>query len=174
MDTHANDTLNTIFSRKSVRNMVPGTVGKETLELLIRAGMAAPSAKNTQPWEFIAITGRQTLDALADGLPFAKMLKQAGGAIVVCGDMKNEGGLTHWAEDCAAATQNILLAAESLGLGAVWTAAFPDEARIATVRANTSIPEHIVPLCVIPIGAPTGTDQPKDKFKPERIHWERW
>lgn len=174
MDTYPNETLKTIFSRKSVRNMAGGPIERHTLELLIRAGMAAPSAKNTQPWEFIAITDRKTLDALADGLPYAKMLKQAGGAIIVCGDMTNEGGLVHWAEDCAAATQNILLAAESLGLGAVWTAAFPDEARIATVRANTSIPDHIVPLCVIPIGTPIGTDLPKDKYKPERIHWERW
>lgn len=174
MDKHPNETLKTIFSRKSVRNMTPDAIEKSTIELLIRAGMAAPSAKNTQPWEFIAITNRQVLDAMADGLPYAKMLKQANCAIIVCGDMENEGGLTHWAEDCAAATENILLAAESMGLGAVWTAAFPDESRIATVRASTQIPEHIVPLCVIPIGTPTGTDQPKDKYKPERIHWERW
>jgi nitroreductase len=169
-----NETIKTIFERKSVRNMELKPIEKSTLELLIRAGMAAPTAKNTQPWEFIAITDRKTLDALADGLPYAKMLHQAGAAIIVCADMNNEGGRTHWTEDCAAATQNILLSAESLGLGAVWTAAYPDPARIETVRKCTLIPENIEPLCVVPIGFPIGNDKPKDKYKPEKIHWERW
>ena len=173
-NVNMNETINTIFERKSVRHLIPKEINKSEFDLLLRAAMAAPTANNSQPWEFIAIFDREMLDFLADGLIYGKMLKQSSAAIVVCGDLNNEKGRNHWIEDCAAATQNILLAAESMKIGAVWTAVYPDSVRIETVRKATGIPENIIPLSVIPLGYPTGEDKPKDKFKPNRIHWERW
>lgn len=176
-EMEANPTLETIFERKSVRNFTDEPVAMAMLTELVRAGMAAPTARNSQPWQFVIVTDRKMLNDLGEALPNARMLLGATAAIVVCGDM--ERALTgvsqdYWVQDCSAATQNILLAAESMGLGAVWTAAFPYEARMAPVRQALGLPAHIIPLNVIPIGHPIGEDQPKDKWDPERVHLNAW
>ena len=170
-------TLDIIHQRKSVRNFTDQKVSKDQLETIVKAGMAAPTAVNKQPWAFVAIDDRATLDKLGDKLPYAKMLKQATSAIVVCGDLnKTLKGWEEifWVQDCSAATQNILLAAEAMGLGAVWTAAYPAKDREKSVIDILNLPKHIIPLCVIPIGYPTGKDKPKDKWKPENLHWQKW
>ena len=173
-----NPTLESIFSRKSVRNFVENKpVEREKLEMLVRAAMAAPTAVNAQPWTFIIVTRRELLDSLAETLPYAKMLFFASAAIIVCTDsslMLPELGAQFWIQDCSAATENLLLAAESMGLGAVWTAAYPIPERIESIHKVLELPSNIIPLNVIPVGYPTGEDKPKDKWKPERIHWEKW
>jgi len=172
-----NQTLMTILNRKSVRKFSDQPVSKEQLETILRAGMAAPSAVNIQPWAFIAVTSREILDELNDRLPYAKMLRQSSAAIVVCGDLSktNDAGYKdYWVQDCSAATQNILLAAEALGLGAVWTAVYHEQDRIDTVRDILNLPDHIIPLNVIPIGRPADDSPVKDKWKPENIHWDVW
>jgi nitroreductase len=169
--------LNIILERKSVRHFTAQPVSKSILETLMRAAMAAPSAKNRQPWDFIAVTDRNTLDSMANRLPYCKMLLQAPAAIIVCGNMQkiaNESDKNYWTQDCAAATQNILLAAEAIGLGAVWTAAYPYKERTIVVVEALQLPDDVVPFCVIPVGYPTGEDLPRDKYKPENIHWEKW
>lgn len=169
--------LEVIHSRKSVRHFTGEVVGSAELETIVRAGMAAPSARNLQPWAFVVVTERSLLDSLGEALPYAKMLNKAGAAIVVCGDMNKAATNTktdYWVQDCSAATQNILLAVEALGLGAVWTAAFPYDERINPVRRVLNLPDNLIPLNVIPIGHPTGEDQPKDKWKPENLHWNNF
>ncbi len=170
------DALEMLFGRKSVRHFTGAVVNQTEIETLLRAGMAAPSAVNRQPWAFVAVTQRDLLDRLAEGLPYAKMLDKAGAAIIVCGllEKANAGIRQYVIIDCSAATENILLAAEALGLGAVWTAAYPRPEREAWVREVLTLPENVVPLCVIPVGHPTGEDQPKDKYNPEAIHWQKW
>ena len=165
------DALENIMGRKSVRKYLPKPVEKEKIEVLLKAGMAAPSGKDVRPWELIVIDDREVLDSMAAVLPYAKMLKEAPMAIVVCGDTTKS---SYWYLDCSAATQNVLLAAEALGLGAVWTAAYPYEDRIDVVRQNTGLPENIVPLCVIPIGYPDGPQKAKDKFDPQRVHRNKY
>jgi nitroreductase len=169
-------TLSVIHSRKSVRNFIEGkTVSRETLDAVVRAGMAAASAMNLQPWQFIVIDDRAILDTLAAGLPYAKMLYQASAAIAVCGDTTvTTGNSAFWELDCSLASGNILLAVEAVGLGAVWTAVHPDAGRIAVVRNSLHIPEHIIPLNVIPIGYPAGEDAPKDKYDSAKIHRNGW
>jgi nitroreductase len=170
------DALTVIHSRKSVRNFTGEGVTAEQLDILLRAGMCAPTAVNMQPWSFVVVTSRSMLDSLADGLPFAKMLYKAGAAIIVCAipekafDKRTEYAII----DCSLASENILLAAEAIGLGAVWTAAYPYDDRAGFVRKVLNIPQDIIPLNVIPIGHPTGEDKPKDKYKPENIHKEKW
>jgi len=166
-------TLKTIFSRKSVRRYTGVAPTLDQLTLLVKAGMAAPTAVNRQPWEFIIVTDAGKLAQLNERLPHAKMITKAGAAIVVLGDKlrQHKGPDTDfWITDCSAAIQNILLAAEAIGLGAVWTAAYPDPERIAAVREVLGVKaEHLVPLAVIPVGHPTGEDQPKDKWDPSRV-----
>ncbi|MDE7149047.1 MAG: nitroreductase family protein [Bacteroidales bacterium] len=168
--------LENIAQRKSVRHFVEGKeVAKADLETLVKAGMAAPTARNSQPWEFYVVSTPEAKQALEAGLPYAKMLTQASAAIVVCGNaeyMLDGEGREYWVQDCSAATQNILLAAEAMGLGAVWTGVYPVRERVEVVRQALSLPTTHVPLCVIPVGFPTGDDQPKDKFKADRIHWK--
>lgn len=168
----SNQTLETIFNRKSVRKYTERPVEKEKLETLVRAGMAAPSSRDRRPWEFVIVTDRDLLDKMGDGLPLARMLKETKQAIIVCGDtVKSENA---WQLDCSAAAQNILLAAESMGLGAVWTAAYPYPKRMKIIQDALQLPEHILPLTVIPLGYPTGIEKPKDKYNKKQIHYNGW
>lgn len=172
-----NETTKTIFSRKSVRNYVETQISPETLEFLVKAGMAAPSAIDRRPWEFIIINDKATIKKLHDALPYAKMVGKAGHAIVVAGNIEKQAGgkdSTFWIMDCSAAAENILLAAESLGLGAVWTAVYPDAGRMKSVVEILGLPSNIVPLAFIPVGKPDGSDKPKDKFDKAKIHWNHW
>ena len=175
-ETKMNDAITVIHSRKSVRNFTGQTVSRDLLDKIVRAGMAAPSAVNMQPWSFVVVTYRQTLDMLNDGLPYAKMLGKAGAAIIVCAipEKAFDGSKEFAIIDSTLAGENILLAAEALGLGAVWTAVYPDDDRMNIVRKVLGIPGNIIPLNVIPIGYPVGTDKPKNKYKPENVHWEKW
>lgn len=166
-----NPVIENILSRKSVRDFIGKKVENEKIAILLKAGMAAPSGRDLRPWELIVIQNRSTLDSMAAELPYAKMLNKAPMAIIVCGDSIRS---SYWYLDCSAVSENILLAAESLELGAVWTAAYPYEDRINTVQKYTNIPENIIPLCVIPIGYPNGSQSPKNKFDEKKIHYEKF
>jgi nitroreductase len=170
------DFFSVIHDRKSVRSFTGQSVSNDALDKIIRAGMAAPTAVNMQPWAFVVVTDRKTLDALSAGLPYAKMLDMAEAAIIVCviPEKAYEKSPDLAVIDGACASENILLAAEALGLGAVWTAAYPYKDRMAVARKALNIPQNIIPLNVIPVGHPTGTDKPKDKYNPENIHREKW
>ncbi len=176
-ETVMNETLKTIFSRKSVRTYTNEPGAKEKLEMLVRAGMAAPTAVDKRPWEFIIITDRKVLNQLADTLPYARMARQVSAGIVVAGDTRKQWrgpDSPYWIMDCSAASENILLAAESMGLGAVWTAIYPEDGRAEAVRKILGLPGHVVPLNLIPVGIPQGGEEPKDKYNPKQIHWNKW
>ena len=158
-----NAALDNIFARKSVRTYLNKGVEKEKIDLMLRAGMAAPSGKDVRPWEFIVVSDRAKLDSMAAALPYAKMFEYVSGATAPC-----------FSADCSAAAQNILLAAESLGLGAVWTAAYPYEDRMQVVRKYTNLPDNILPLCVIPFGYPATKENPKQKFDEKKIHYNQY
>ena len=170
-----NATLDVIHSRKSVRNYTDEPVSKEQIATLIKAAMAAPTGMDRRPWEFIVVTDKDIMREWADTLPYGSMLKKAQVAIVVCGRTdSNKGGSPYWYIDCSAATQNLLLAAESIGLGAVWTAAYPFEDRMGVVINEYNLPDDVKPLCIIPIGHPTGKEQPKEKYNESKIHYDRF
>lgn len=168
--------IDNIMTRASVREFTAQPVSKDTLELLMKAGMAAPTAINSQPWAFVAVTERAVLDSLMAVHPYSN-LKTATAAIIVCGDMNKaiEGtGREFWVQDCSAATENILLAAHAYGLGAVWCGVYPDSARVASVSGVLGIPATAIPLNIITLGYPAAEPQPKDKWKPANIHYQRW
>jgi nitroreductase len=175
-EANMKDTFSVIHSRKSVRCFTGAQVSKSDLDKIIRTGMAAPTAVNMQPWTFVVVTGRSTLDTLAEGLPYAKMLFKAGAAIVICTepdkafDKSNDFAII----DASLAGENILLSIEALGFGGVWTAVYPDPERMKYVRVVLNIPKNVIPLNVIPVGVPTGEDKPADKYKKDKIHWEKW
>lgn len=170
-----NETLKTIRTRRTVRHFLNEPVSAETLETLCRAAMCAPSACNKQMWQFVVVTERADLDAMAAFLPSAKMLAQAPAAIVVCGEPAETFGF-YWQQDCAAATQNLLLAAHSLGLGACWCGLFPREEPAEATAKFLGIPGGVIPMAVLAIRHPdpAAGEKPKDKWKPQKVHFGKW
>ncbi len=179
--------MDVILSRKSVRKYTAEPLTEAEIETLLRAGMAAPSAKNIQPWSFIVVTDKEVAKRLVTK-SVNRMYPEAPCLIVVCGDLNTdakphdvpkdspaiERQNPNWMIDCSAAAENILLAAEAMGLGAVWTACWPYEDRYSVVKEVLGIPENMMPLAIIPVGHPAETPAPKDKWRPEKIHRGRW
>lgn len=166
--------INNILNRTSVRSYEDRAVESEKVEKLLRAGMAAPTAANKQPWHFIVVTDKNQLKKLSEANPDAEMAAKAPLAIVVCGDIDKalEGDAREfWIQDCSAATENILLAATGMGLGAVWTGTYPSKERCATVAEALKLPESLIPLNTIVIGYPDTEPTPKDKWKKENISY---
>lgn len=166
-----NAVIECIMSRKSVRQFENREVGNDTIEKILKAGMAAPTAINSQPWKFVVLKDKNLLKALADTMPNTRT-QTATVAIVVCGDMTKalEGvAKEFWVQDCSAATENILLAAHSMGLGAVWTGFYPNMDKANYLNDLLGLEERYVPLCVIPIGYPAEEPEVKDKWNPENV-----
>ena len=176
-ESNDNGMLKTIMTRTSIRQYTDQPVEKEKIEAMLRAGMAAPTAVNAQPWHFVVVSDKAKLGELAAANPHAGMLKSAPLAIVVCGDMSKamEGkGRQFWIQDCSAATENILLAGHAQGLGAVWTALYPMEERIQPVSEALKLPDTLIPLCTVVIGYPAEQPEPKDKWKPENVSYNEF
>lgn len=167
--------IDNIMTRTSVRSYLEKQVEEFKVEQILRAAMAAPSAKNLQPWSFVVVRDKQLMNALAEALPYAKMLPKADVAIVVCGDLSKSLPIEgYWAHDASAVSQNILLAAHALGLGAVWTGVYPRQERVVPVQEILNLPQDIVPLNVIPLGYPAKDYVPRDKWDESKIHYEKW
>ena len=176
-ESNDNGMLETIMTRTSIRQYTDQPVEKEKIEAMLRAGMAAPTAVNAQPWHFVVVSDKAKLGELAAANPRAGMLKSAPLAIVVCGDMTKamEGkGRQFWIQDCSAATENILLAAHAQGLGAVWTALYPMDERLQPVSEALKLPDTLIPLCTVVIGYPAEQPEPKNKWKPENISYNEY
>lgn len=167
-----------ILGRRSVREYMDQDIPQEEITRLLRAAMRAPSAVNQQPWEFVVLRDRSLMKQIIRFHPYAKMLEQAPCAIVVCGDKQRQpahvAAYDFWVQDCSAATQNLLLEAVHLGIGAVWLGVYPIEERVKGVQELLGLPEHVVPLSVVSLGYPAQPPQPVDTYQPERVHWEQW
>jgi len=171
-----NSTLQFLFSRRSVRAYEERPVPDELVTDLLEAAMAAPSACCKDPWEFVVIRDGATLAALAEKLPNAPMLPKAAAGIVVCGDLEkaHDGLLSYLLQDCSAAIQNILLAANALGLGACWLGIHPRDERIAHVSRVLGLPTHVLPVSAIAIGWPATAPPARTRYQPGVVHDECW
>ena len=168
------DTLEAIMTRRSIRKYTTKPVGEDIVVKLLEAAMAAPSAANEQPWHFIVITDHKILGQVPTFHPHAHMLKEAALGILVAYDTGLEIVKGRGVLDCSAATQNILLAAHALGLGAVWVGIYPVEERMTGIRKLLNMPQHVVPVSLVSIGYPNEKHRKEDRFKQERVHYERW
>lgn len=164
--------LSAIFSRRSIRQYTSEPLAPEEIQSLLEAGMAAPSASNRRPWHMVTVIDRARLTSLAQAHPHGEMTAQAAAAIVVCGDPTMSP--RYWVQDCSAATENILIAASALGLGAVWLGCHPNQEREAAIRKVLDIPDSIAVLNVISVGRPAEQRPPRTQYNSSRDHRERW
>ena len=168
------DVFEVIKNRRSIRKYTEVSVEDKVIHELIEAGMYAPSAGNQQPWHFIVITERNILNEIPKYHPHAAMVRNAAVGILVCGDknlQKHEG---YWPQDCAACTQNILLAAYAKGLGAVWLGIYPRGERVKDIQRLFGMPEHVIPFSLISLGYPAEEKAREDRFKKARIRYNKW
>lgn len=172
-----NATIETILTRTSVRSYSDREVESGKIDTLLRAAMAAPTAVNKQPWRFVVVNDKATLKSISENFGSMRMAAGASVAVIMCGDMDAtlEGeDHDYWVQDVSAASENLLLAAHALGLGAVWCGIYPVSERVAQFSEMLSLPENIIPMACICLGYPSGEFTPKDKWKPEYIHYNTW
>lgn len=168
------EAIEAIMTRRSIRKYTDKPVTDEMVKQLLQAAMAAPSASNEQPWHFVVIRERRLLNEVPSFHPWSHMLKEAALAILVCADPGLEVSKGRSVLDCSAATQNILLAAHSLGLGAVWLGIYPVDERMAGMRKLVGLPESILPISLVSIGYPDEKLKKEDRFKADRVHYDGW
>ncbi len=166
--------LNAIFWRRSIREYTGAPVSDEQVQQLLRAAMAAPSAGNEQPWKFVVIRDRELLNRAAGADGGLRMLRSAAVGILVCGEPRLTKYQGFWPQDCAAATQNIVIAAQILQLGAAWMGLYPIGFRIRRVRRIFGLPWQVVPFAFVSIGYPAEQKPPPERFDPRRVHRDRW
>lgn len=166
--------MDSILKRRSIRKYKDIEVSNEIVEDLLKAAMAAPSAGNEQPWEFVVLRDKEIMKNITEIHPYSKMLLKSDVAIVVCGDEKKEVFTGYWVQDCSAATENILLAAQDMGLGAVWLGVYPIADRVEKIQEILGLPSSVVPLSIVPVGYPDEEKTPGDRFDKTRIHYNGW
>jgi nitroreductase len=167
------EAIEAIMGRRSIRRYTDKKINEDIIKILLKAAMNAPSAHNKQPWHFIVVDDIEIMKKITKYHPYSKMLENASHAIVVLGD--NDIQTTDfWIHDCSAATENILIAANSLGVGAVWVGVHPSEALIEETKKLFSVPDHVIPLCIISLGFPMEAKPPRENFNPERVHSNIW
>jgi nitroreductase len=163
-----------IHSRRSIRKYLKRPVPQEMVDQVLAAAMAGPSAGDQRPWHFIVLDDRAVLDAVADFHPHAAMIRKAPLAIAVLGDTALELHPGYWPQDCSIVTQNILLAAHALGLGAVWLGITPRKDRIEACSRLFGLPDHVHTLAIVVIGWPGEKKKPRDLYDPKRVRRNRW
>ena len=167
-------TLEAIYTRRSIREYTDAKVPDEIIIEIIKAAMYAPSARNYQPWHFVVITDREILHKIPTVHPYAEMLYKAPLAVLVCGDLVLENNEKYIAVDCSAATQNLLLAAHDFGLGAVWLGLYPRTDRMAGLSKILKLPENIIPVSLVSVGYPAEDKPEENRFQESRIHRNLW
>ena len=168
------DTMEALYTRRSVRKYKNQQVPLEIIKEAVKAAMYAPSARNQQPWEFIIIDKKELLDSVPTFSPHAAMSKGAPAGVLICFNKEYESAEGFFPQDLGAATQNLLLALHANGLGAVWTGVYPREDRVAGFVKMFNLPETVIPYAFIIIGYPEKKTDPVDRYKADRVHYNKW
>ncbi|WP_304154571.1 nitroreductase family protein [Megamonas hypermegale] len=163
-----------ILNRTSVRRFLDRKIEQEKLKQILQAGFAAPSAKNTQPWEFLIVQNKETLAKMATFSPYAGPIGRAALGMLVCADTNCNPFIDYCEQDCAAATENMLIAAKKLGIGSCWIGVYSNSERVEPIRQYFSLPQNIVPLWMIAFGYPAETPKVKNKWNDAKIHYEKF
>ncbi|MGV8083512.1 MAG: nitroreductase family protein [Coriobacteriia bacterium] len=170
------DAIEAVLSRRSIRKYTDEPVSEEAVGTLVDAAMAAPSAMNERGTRLVVVRDRATLEQLSKATPFAGMLAEAQLGFVVCGDTLADRfpGMRYWTVDASAATENVLITAHALGLGAVWIGVYPWKSRMNVVAKTVKLPKHVKALSMIAVGHPAAEPKPREPYDTSRVHWETW
>jgi nitroreductase len=160
--------------RRSIRKYTGQAVSEDQIDQLLRAAMQAPSAGNQQPWEFIVVEDQDLLEKASKMSPYSAMVKDASVAIVFLVNEENMRFPDNWQQDLSAATQNLLLEAVSLELGAVWLGIAPVTDRMKFISDLFNLPPHVKPFSLVPVGYPAEENKFVDRFDEKRIHRNRY
>jgi nitroreductase len=166
--------MSPVLSRRTIREYTEQPVSDEMVCRLLKAAMAAPSAGDERPWHFVVICDRQIREKIPEIHRFAHMAPCAPVALLVCGDENLQKHFGFWVQDCAAATENILIEAQELGLGAIWLGVYPIEGRVQGFRRLLNIPEHVIPFALVLAGYPAEHKKPADRYDHSRVHRDSW
>lgn len=171
-----NAPIQCIMTRTSVRDYTDRPIAKETLDTILKAGMAAPTAMNKQPWQFVVVDDAKLRSQMADALEYGDNIRKCNLAIVMCGDMSlaaDGQNRDYWIQDLSAATENVLLAAQAVGVGAVWCGIYPIQQRVDAIRELLNLPSDWIPLDIVALGYPSAPTTPKEKWNPQKVHYNR-
>ena len=170
----SNSPISWILSRRSIRKYQNAEIPQNEINILLKSAMQAPSAVNKQPWHFIVIKDKSIFKKIAEIHRSASFIDTASHAILICGDEQLEHDKGYSILDCSAATQNILLAANTLGIGACWIGIHPREKRKEAFHQLFGLPEHVQPISLVSLGYPAEEKEMAERFNSERIHYNNW
>lgn len=168
------DVLNVIFERRSIRQYKSTPVEKNIIESIVKAGLCAPSEKNIQPWHFLVTTDREKLKLFGERHPFGAMCQDAPAAIIVCTEICFQDEMGLWVQGLSAASQNMLLAIKTHGLGGVWITIYPDEYGMRGTRMLFGLPDTIIPFCAIPFGYTDCVRPSRTNLAYDRVHFDHF
>lgn len=163
-----------LLNRRSIRKYKDQKINKDDMNSILKAAMYAPSAMNLQPWQFIVIDDKVVLKETIKSIPHAEMLKQSAAAVLVCGDKAIEKNESWLLQNCSAAVQNILLSAYGLGIGSCWIGIQGMDDIVKNIILQFKLPENIIPVALISLGYPDETVTAEERFKTEKIHYNKW
>jgi nitroreductase len=166
--------LDYILDRRSIRRFTDQKIDSKQIKAILTAAMYAPSAVNMQPWHFVVIDESSMMEKIMEIHPYARMLQTASHAVVVCGDEQAQHDDGYWVVDCGAATQNLLLAAHTMGLGACWVGLHPREERKSAFSRLLKLPSHVKPFALVALGYPEEQKARPDRFHSEKVKYNGW
>jgi len=174
LSTKNMDALHAIFTRRSIRKFTPDIINDDDLNIILKAGMYAPSAVNKQPWHFIVFRNTDTIKRIIEVHPNASPMLGANVCILVCYDEELQHDNGYGAVDCSAATQNMLLAAHAIGLGAVWLGIYPRQPRMEAISEIFRLPGHVKGFSIVALGYPDEKKPEPNRFNSGKVHDEQW
>ena len=166
--------LDYILNRRSIRKFTDRKIDDALIGKILEAAMHAPSAVNSQPWHFVVVDSREMMDRIMEIHPYTSMFSTASHGVVVCGDEKLQHADGYWVVDCGAATQNLLLAAHTLGIGSCWVGIHPRNERKEAFSRLLELPPHVKPFALVALGYPDEKKPRPVRFRPERVKLNNW
>lgn len=168
------EVLEALKTRRSIRKYTEQKISEKDIIEILTCAMYSPSAFDKQPWHFVVIDKKKLFDDILKVATHAEMIREASHAIIICGDKNLEENDGLLIQDISAVTENVLLAAHSLGLGAVWVGIYPFNDIEKGMKKLFNIPEHIVPVSIVVIGYPAEKPEQPNRYKAERVHSNKW
>lgn len=163
--------MNAILKRRSIRKYTDEQLTDQQIREIVKAGMAAPSCKNSCEWVFVVLRDREDFEKIMENHGYAQALRTASAAVLVCADLERElePGEGWWIQDCSAAVENMLIQATDMEIGSLWLGIYPRENRIRFMKQLCRLPEHIEPLALVALGIPQREKEPTDRFLNDQV-----